>query len=250
MAGHSKWANIKHKKGAADAKRSKQFTKLAKEVTVAAKLGGGDPDANPRLRRAIAAARAVSVPKDNIERAIKRGTGDLEGVNYEEVTFEGYGPNGVAVLVDCLTDNRNRTVSNIRFAFNKGNGSMGEMGCVNWMFEDRGVITFHLETKNSEELQEQLIEAGVEDIEEDEEFLTAYTSKEDFDSIRENLENQSLGFERAEISKIPKNTVEVVGDDAKDIIKLIDLLEEDDDVQNVYANFDISDAELEKITEV
>jgi YebC/PmpR family DNA-binding regulatory protein len=248
MAGHSKWANIRHKKGAADQKRAKVFTKLAKEVTVAARLGGGDVDSNPRLRRAIASARAVSMPKDNIERAIKKGTGDMDGVTFEEITFEGYGAGGVAVMVDCLTDNRNRTVSEVRFAFKKGNGNMGESGSVAWIFEQKGVIGFNeLEGLDVEKLQEVAIEAGADDIEEEEEAITIYTSVEDFDNVSEAIEKAGFQPQRSEVAKIPSNTVACEGETADDVFKLINLLEDLDDVQNVSANFDISDEELERL---
>lgn len=248
MAGHSKWANIRHKKGAADQKRAKVFTKIAKEVTVAARLGGGDIDANPRLRRAISSARAVSMPKDNIDRAIKKGTGESGDVTYEEVTFEGYGAGGVAVMVDCLTDNRNRIVSEIRFAFKKGNGSMGESGSVAWVFTQKGVIAFtEMEGLDVEKVQEVAIEAGAEDIEEEDGALTIYTEVDDFDSVSTAIEAAGLQPQRNEITKIPSNTVECEGETAENVIKLINLLEDLDDVQNVSANFDISDSELERI---
>lgn len=247
MAGHSKWANIRHKKGAADAKRSKQFTKLAKEIAVAARLGGDDENSNPRLRRAVTSARAVSMPKDNIQRAIKKGMGGDDGANYEEITFEGYGPGGVAIIVDCLTDNRNRTVSEVRFAFKKGNGSMGENGCVAWIFSQKGIISFEeVDEAKMEDLQEAAIEAGADDFEEDGNSLTIYTAMEDFDTVRDSLESASFIPSRAEIDKIPSNTVEVTGEDACDVIKLINLLEESDDVQKVSANFDMSEEDMAK----
>lgn len=248
MAGHSKWANIRHKKGAADAKRSKVFTKLAKEITVAARLGGGDLDANPRLRRAINSARAVSMPKDNIDRAVKKGTGEMDGVEFEEITFEGYGAGGVAFMVDCLTDNRNRTVSEIRFAFKKGNGSMGENGSVAWIFDQKGVVAFNeIDGLDVDKLQEVAIEAGAEDIEEEEGAITVYTSMEDFDSVSQAIENAGFQPQRSEIAKIPSNTIACEGETADDVFKLINLLEDLDDVQNVSANFDISDDELERL---
>ncbi|MFK8138819.1 MAG: YebC/PmpR family DNA-binding transcriptional regulator [Bdellovibrionales bacterium] len=248
MAGHSKWANIRHKKGAADAKRSKMFTKIAKEVTVAARLGGGDVDANPRLRRAITSARAVSMPKDNIDRAVKKGTGDLDGVSFEEVTFEGYGPNGVAIMVDCLTDNRNRVVSEIRFAFKKGKGAMGESGSVAWIFEEKGVIAFsEMKDLDVDKLQELAIENGADDIEEEEDGITIYSAVDSFDELSEILEKAGFQPQRSEIAKIPSNTIEVEGEAAEGVFKLINLLEDLDDVQNVSANFDVSDEELERI---
>tara|TARA_B100001248_G_scaffold59027_1_gene40114 strand:+ start:12932 stop:13684 length:753 start_codon:yes stop_codon:yes gene_type:complete len=248
MAGHSKWANIKHKKGAADAKRAKVFTKLAKEITVAAKLGGEDEDSNPRLRRAVAAARAVSMPKDNIQRAIKKGAGGSDGANFEEITYEGYGPGGVAILVDCLTDNTNRSLHEIRYIFNKGNGNLGEIGSVNYMFDTKGVITFDKAKIDSEKTQEVAIDLGADDIEEDEDYLTIYTAFEDFDRIRDELEKQGFAFSRAEVSKIPQTTVPIEGEDAEKVIQLVQTLEDNDDVQNVHANFDISDSEFERIS--
>lgn len=248
MAGHSKWANIKHTKGAADAKRGKQFTKVAKEITVSARLGGGDVESNPRLRRAIQEAKSISMPKDTIQRAIKRGTGELEGASYEEVIFEGYGPGGVAVMVECLTDNRTRTVAEVRFAFNKGNGSMGEMGCVGWMFDSKGELYFERTPElDISALQEAAIEAGADDIEEEENSITIYTAFEDYDKVKESLEQAGFETKRAGLTKVPQNTVAVSGNDASDVLKLIEKLEDNDDVQKVYANFDISDDELDKL---
>jgi YebC/PmpR family DNA-binding regulatory protein len=249
MAGHSKWANIKHRKGAVDAKRGKIFTKLIKEITVAARLGGGDPAANPRLRSAIAAAKAVNMPKDNVERGIKKGTGELEGVNYEEILYEGYGPGGVAVLVECMTDNRNRTVAEIRSFFSKSGGNMGESGCVSWMFDKKGSILIDHGTIDEEKLMDLAIEAGAEDVVDEENVFQVLTSPEDFDTVREALEAAELTFIEAAVSMIPKNVVEVA--DAKtagSLMKLLDNLEDCDDVQNVHANFDIPDDVMEAIS--
>ena len=249
MAGHSKWANIKHRKGAVDAKRGKIFTKLIKEITVAARLGGGDPAANPRLRSAIAAAKAVNMPKDNVERGIKKGTGELEGVSYEEILYEGYGPGGVAVLVECMTDNRNRTVAEVRSFFSKSGGNMGESGCVSWMFDKKGSILIDQESIDEEKLMDLAIEAGAEDVVDEENVFQVLTSPEDFDQVREALETADLSFIEAGVSMIPKNVVEVADTKtASSLMKLLDNLEDCDDVQNVHANFDIPDEIMEAIS--
>ena len=248
MAGHSKWANIRHKKGAADQKRAKIFTKIAKEISVASRLGGGDMDCNPRLRRAIASAKAVSMPKDNIERAIKKGTGEMGDVQFEEITFEGYGAGGVAVMVDCLTDNRTRTVAEVRFAFKKGGGGMGESGSVAWIFQQKGVIAFNdLTEAQKEQIQELAIENNAEDIEEESDALSVYCAPEDYDALAQAFERAGLQPQRSEIAKIPNNTVECSGETADQVIKLINLLEDLEDVQNVSANFEMSESELERI---
>ena len=249
MAGHSKWANIKHRKGAVDAKRGKIFTKLIKEITVAARLGGGDPAANPRLRSAIAAAKSVNMPKDNVERGIKKGTGELEGVNYEEILYEGYGPGGVAVLVECMTDNRNRTVAEIRSFFSKSGGNMGEAGCVAWMFDKKGSILVDKENIEEEKLMDLSIEAGAEDMVDDGNVFQVLTAPEDFDAVREFLEGSALAFIEAGVSMIPKNEVEVADEKtASQLMRLLENLEDCDDVQNVHANFDISDEIMEAIS--
>ena len=249
MSGHSKWANTKHRKGAQDAKRGKMFTKLAKEIAVAARMGGGDPEANPRLRAGIVSARAVNMPKDNIDRAIKKGIGGLEGVNYEEITYEGYGPGGVAVLVDCLTDNRNRTVGEVRFFFGKSGGNMGETGCVSYMFDKKGSILVEKEAIDEEKLLELALEAGAEDVVDDGDIFQVLTAIEDFNAVREALEKGGVPFVEASISMIPKNTVEVAEEKtAISLMKLIDNLEDFDDVQKVHANFDIPDELMEKIS--
>ena len=249
MAGHSKWANIKHRKGAMDAKRGKIFTRLIKEIMVAARMGGGDPGANPRLRTAIAAAKAVNMPKDNIERGIKKGTGELEGVVYEEITYEGYGPGGVAVLVECLTDNRVRTVADVRYIFGKCNGNMGESGCVNWMFDRKGSILVEKEKADEEQLMELALDAGAEDVVEEEETFQVLTAPDDFEAVREALEGAGIEFVEANISMVPQNTVEVTEEKAaKQLLRLLEMLEDNDDVQNVHANFDIPDEIMEAVS--
>lgn len=249
MAGHSKWANIKHKKGAADAKRGKIFTRLIKEITVAARMGGGDPDGNPRLRSAIAAAKQENMPKDNIARAIKKGTGELEGEVYDEILYEGYGPGGVAVLVECMTDNRNRTVADIRHYFSKSNGNLGESGCVAWMFDKKGLILVDKSVMGEDELMDVALDAGAEDVVEEEEQFQVLTTPEDFDAVREAMESAGVAMVSSEVSMIPKNTVDVTEENvAKSLMKLLDNLEDHDDVQNVHANFDIDDALMEKLS--
>ncbi|WP_339136415.1 MAG: YebC/PmpR family DNA-binding transcriptional regulator [Candidatus Electrothrix sp. GW3-4] len=249
MSGHSKWSTIKRKKGANDAKRGKIFTKLIKEITVAAKMGGGDPDGNPRLRSAINAAKAENMPKDNIDRAIKKGTGDLDGAVYEEILYEGYGPAGVAVLVETMTDNKNRTVADIRHYFAKSNGNLGESGCVAWMFDKRGVITVDGQGVDEEELMELAIEAGAEDVVEEESSFQIYTTPEDFNDVVEALEKAEVKMEEASISMVPQNTVEVAEEKpAKNLLTLLDNLEDHDDVQKVHANFDIPDEIIEALS--
>ncbi|MBI2338915.1 MAG: YebC/PmpR family DNA-binding transcriptional regulator [Deltaproteobacteria bacterium] len=249
MSGHSKWATIKRKKGAADAKRGQLFTKLIKEITVAARAGGGDPSGNPRLRTAIAIAKAGSMPGDNIERAIKKGTGELEGVNYEEVTYEGYGPAGVAMLVTSLTDNKNRTVAEIRNLFSKNGGNMGESGSVGWMFEKKGVLNFDKKTVIEDKLMEAALDAGAEDIQDAEDSWDVVTSPADFEKVKEALEKAAFKPLSAEISMIPKNTIRIEAEDtAAKMLRLMEALEEHDDVQKVYANFDIPAQILEKLS--
>jgi YebC/PmpR family DNA-binding regulatory protein len=249
MSGHSKWANIKHRKGAQDAKRGKIFTRLIKEITVAARMGGGgDVDSNPRLRSAVAAAKNVNMPKDNIERAIKKGTGELEGETYEEIRYEGYGPGGVAVLVDCMTDNRNRTVGEVRYAFTKSGGNLGESGCVAFMFDRKGSIIIDKEEVDEEQLMEVVLEAGAEDVIEEETTFQVLTTPEDFDAVREELEKAEIKMVEASISMIPQNTVEVAEEKkAASLMRLIDTLEDNDDVQHVHANFDIPDEIMERL---
>jgi len=246
MSGHNKWSTIKHKKGAADAKRGKVFTKIIKEISVAAKLGGGDPAANPRLRTAIDKAKGENMPKDNIERAIKKGTGEMEGVNYEEITYEGYGPGGVAVLVEVMTDNRNRTVSEVRSTFTKCNGNMGETGCVAWIFDKKGLITYP-KSVDFDKLFEAAIEAGAEDVAEQDEQIEVTTDPSSFIEVRDALNGAGFRFENAEVTMIPQTQIKLEGKQAESMLKMIDRLEDNDDVQNVYANFDISMEEMEKL---
>lgn len=248
MSGHSKWSSIKHKKGAADAKRGKIFTKLIKEITVAARMGGGDPEGNPRLRTAIAAAKAENMPKENIERGIKKGTGELEGVNYEEASYEGYGPGGAAVLVDCLTDNKNRSVADIKHLFERHAGNLGEPGCVAWIFEQRGLITLEKETVDEEQLIDLALEAGAEDVKEEETEFEVITSPSDFEAVKKAIEDAQLPYNLAEVTKIPKNTVKVEGKKAQQMINLMQALEDHDDVSHVYANFDIADDVMEAMS--
>lgn len=249
MSGHSKWSTIKRKKGAIDAKRGKIFTRLIKEITVAARAGGGDPDGNPRLRAAIATAKTENMPKDNIARAIKKGTGEIAGEIYEEIMYEGYGPGGVAVLVECMTDNRNRTVADVRHFFSKNNGNLGEFGCVSWMFEKKGLIQVDKGNTSEEEMMDMALEAGAEDVIEEESEFQIHTSPEDFETVRSALEEKGLKFVSAQISMVPKNTVEVTDEKvARALMRMMDSLEDHDDVQNVYANFDIDDALMEQIS--
>lgn len=248
MSGHSKWSTIKRKKGAIDAKRGKIFTRLIKEITVAARSGGGDPEGNPRLRTAVAAAKAENMPKDNIARAIKKGTGEIAGEVYDEIMYEGYGPGGVAVLVECLTDNRNRTVADVRHYFAKSNGNLGESGCVAWMFDKKGLITIDKSVISEEELMDKALEAGAEDVVEEESEFQVFTAPGDFDQVRESLEEAGLTFLEASVSMIPQNTVEVTDEGiARQLMRLMDNLEDYDDVQNVWANFDIDDALMEQL---
>ena len=249
MSGHSKWSTIKRKKGAADAKRGRIFTRLIKEITVAARMGGGDPEGNPRLRSAIATAKTENMPKDNIERAIKKGTGELEGAVYEEISYEGYGPGGVAVLVDCMTDNKNRTVADIRHAFSKSGGNLGETGCVSWMFDKKGSIMVDKDNTDEEELMDKALEAGAEDVVEEDNVYQVITAPEDFETVREALEADGMKFIEASITMIPQNVVEVTDEKpAKQILKLLESLEDHDDVQSVSSNFDISDELMEAVS--
>lgn len=249
MAGHSKWANIKHRKGAVDAKRGKIFNKLIKEITVAARMGGGDPDGNPRLRSAIAAARSENMPKDNMERAIKKGTGELEGAVYEEIIYEGYGPGGVAVLVECMTDNKNRTVAEVRHFFSKSGGNLGESGCVSWMFDKKGSLLVDKSIVDEEKLMDIAIEAGAEDVAEEDEDFQVLTAPEDFPDVREALENGGVSFIEASVSMIPKNVIEVADEKtANQLLKLLENLEDNDDVQKVHANFDIPDEIMDALS--
>jgi YebC/PmpR family DNA-binding regulatory protein len=249
MSGHSKWSTIKRKKGAVDAKRGQAFTRLIKEVTIAARMGGGNPEGNPRLRTAVAAAKAENMPKDNIERAIKKGTGELEGVNYEEFTYEGYGPAGVAVYVEIMTDNKNRTAADVRHIFSKNNGNLGENGCVAWMFEKKGTFVYDKSEVDEEKLMEYVLDAGAEDISEEESTWVVMTDHKDFYSVKEAIDKIDAlpSYTVAEITMIPQNTVKVAGKEVEQVLRLMDALEECEDVQNAYANFDIPETELEKL---
>ena len=248
MSGHSKWSTIKHKKGAADAKRGKMFTKLIKEIMVSARIGGGNIEANPRLRAAVLAAKAENMPKDNIERAIKKGVGGLEGVTYEETTYEGYGPGGVAVLVDVMTDNRNRAASDVRHIFSKNGGSLGEAGCVAWMFSKKGSIVFGRGKVAEDELMELALDAGAEDVKDEDDEFEVTTSLEDFAAVKAAFDAKGLTYELAEITMVPQTTVRIEEEKvAQQILRLMDALEDCDDVQNAYANFDIPDKILNEI---
>ncbi len=247
MAGHSKWSSIKHKKAAVDAKRGKIFTKINKEITVAARLGGGDPDANPRLRTALAAAKAANMPQENIQRAIKKGTGELEGTAYEEVTYEGYGPGGVALLIECTTDNRNRTVGEIRALLGKNGGSMGESGCVSWIFEKKGFFSVPAEGRSEDDLLELVLEAGAEDLTRVDDHYEILCALENFDAVHKALEEAKVPTLTAELTAIPKNTVPVDEDTARACLKLLDLIDDHEDVQKVYSNLEIPDAVLAEI---
>ncbi|HXG51643.1 MAG TPA: YebC/PmpR family DNA-binding transcriptional regulator [candidate division Zixibacteria bacterium] len=246
MSGHSKWSTIKHKKAAKDARKGKLFTKLIKEITVAARMGGGDISANPRLRTAVMAARANSMPSENIERAIKKGTGELEGVAYEEVQYEGYGPGGVAILAQVLTDNKNRTVSELRRLFAKYGGNLGETGCVSWMFDKKGVITVDKGRVDEEQLMGVVLDAGAEDVKEEEGVFEIVTAPEDFEKVKESLERAKIPVVTAQVTMVPKNVVTVDEKHAESILKLTEELEDHDDVQSVAANFDIPSEYLEK----
>ncbi len=246
MSGHSKWATIKHKKAALDAKRGKMFTTIIKEIMIAAR-NGGDPDANPRLRTAITAAKAVSMPNDNIKRAIMRGTGELEGGMIEEFTYEGYGPAGVAIIVEVATDNKNRTVSEIRHAFSKNGGNMGEQGSVAWMFDRKGQIILEGENLKEDELMSLVLESGADDLRQDGETWEVLTAPEALAGVQEALEKAKISMAQAKLAMIPKNTIQVEGANAKGLLKLLDALEEHDDVQNVFSNADIDEKEMEAL---
>lgn len=247
MSGHNKWSTIKHKKGAADAKRGKLFTKLIREITVAARMGGGDPASNPRLRAAVNAARAANMPGDNVDRAIKRGTGELDGVNYEEITYEGYGPGGAAVLVEGMTDNRNRTVSEVRHLFSKYNGNMGETGCVSWMFSRVGIISVAAEGLEEDALMEVALELGADDVTREGDFFEIHCAHGEVDAIAEALGEKGFSAESARAVMLPQTTVKLEGRDAEVMVRLYEALEDNDDVQNVWSNFDIDDQLLEQL---
>jgi YebC/PmpR family DNA-binding regulatory protein len=244
MSGHSKWATIKHKKGATDAKRGKIFTRLIKEITIAAKFGGGDPDGNPRLRTAIVAAKAENMPADNIKRAIQRGTGELEGVDYSEITYEGYGPGGVAVIVDVLTDNKNRAVSEIRHAFSKNGGNLGAEGAVAWMFSKKGVIVVAKSAASEDKITETVLEAGAEDLSDEGENWEILCAPADFEAVTNALKAAKITPEHAEVTMIASTYTKLEGSQAASMMRLLEVIEDLDDTQNVYSNFDMDEAHV------
>lgn len=246
MSGHSKWHSIKHKKAAADSKRGRIFTRLIKEMTAAARLGGGDPDANPRLRLAIATAKAANMPAENIKRAVMRGTGELPGVSYEDVNYEGYGPGGVAIYIHVLTDNKNRSVAELRHILSKNGGNLGESGCVSWMFDRKGYFVVEKSSVDEDKMLEIALGSGADDMRDDGSNFEILTAPENFDTVRSALESANVPTAAAEISMLPQNYVKLEGKPAQTMIKLMEALEEHEDVQNVWANFDIDDAEFEE----
>ena len=248
MSGHSKWSTIKRKKGAADAKRGKIFTKIIKEIIIAARSGGGDINSNPRLRTAVLAAKAENMPRDNIDRAIKKGTGELEGVNYEEFTYEGYGPGGVAMLLEVLTDNKNRTVAEVRHTFAKQNGNLGEAGCVSWMFEKKGLISVDKTGVDEDRLIEVALDAGALDVKDTGKEFDVTTPPDTFEVVKKKLETTGFKSTYGEVTMVPQTTVRLSGKEAEQMLKLMEGLEDSDDIQKVYANFDIADEEMERLS--
>lgn len=245
MSGHSKWHSIRHKKGAADARRGKLFTSLIKEITVAARLGGGDPDGNPRLRAAMAAAKSNNMPGENIKRAVQKGTGELPGLSYEDAVYEGYGPGGVAILVEAVTDNKNRTVSDIRHVFSKFGGNLGQSGCVAHLFQRQGLILIDKSSTDEDDLMTVALEAGAEDMRDGGEVYEIYTSPQDYEAVLEEIRSHELAVASADLSMIPQTTLQLAGKPAQQMLRLMESLEDHDDVQKVFANFDIEDVELE-----
>ena len=248
MSGHSKWSSIKHKKAIKDSKRGKLFTKLIKEITVAARMGGGDVNANPRLRSAVTTARENSMPNDNIDRAIKRGTGELEGVTYDEVQYEGYGPGGVAIMASAVTDNRNRTVAELRKVFEKCGGNMGAAGCVAWMFHKRGVLAVEKSAADEERVMEVALDAGADDVSDVDDVYEIVTAPDRFEAVKQALQAASIPTTTAEVSMVPENTVSVSGKDAEQVMRLLEELDDHDDVQSVASNADISQEEMERLS--
>ncbi|MBN2803024.1 MAG: YebC/PmpR family DNA-binding transcriptional regulator [Deltaproteobacteria bacterium] len=248
MSGHSKWSNIQRRKGAQDAKRGKVFTKVSKEITTAARIGGGDPSGNARLRKALDLAKANNMPADNVDRAIKKGTGELEGVIYEELVYEGYGPEGVAVVCECMTENKNRTVADVRHLFSKFNGNLGQDGCVAWMFDRVGLIVVEKSKTTEDHLMEVALEAGADDIKDDGDTFEVITQLDAFDTVLEAIENAKIEIQSSEITRIPQTNVKLEGKAAQTMLKLYYNLDDHDDVQNVYANFDIDDETMENFT--
>lgn len=241
MSGHSKWATIRHKKGAQDAKRGKLFSKLIKEITIAAKMGGGEEESNPRLRTAVLKAKGANMPKDNIERAIKKGTGELGGDDYFELSYEGYGPNGVAILVDALTDNKNRTAADVRSIFSKNGGNLGEAGCVSYMFSRKGIITYDGATYAEDDILEVALEAGAEDVESSGDTIEVSTAPEDLEAVLEAMTAAGYEHQMAEVSRVPESTVSLDDEGTRKALRLIELLDDHDDVQEVATNLDIPD---------
>ena len=246
MSGHSKWASIKHKKAATDAKRGKVFTRIINELAVAARMGGGDPETNPQLRKAVADAKAANMPADNIKRAIMKGTGQLEGVSYEEMSYEGYGPGGVAVYIETLTDNKNRTVSEVRHIFSKHGGNLGESGSVAWIFQRKGYIVVEQSQASEDELMDIILDAGAEDLKEDGSNYEIFTSPEDYEAVDKALKDKGIEVAVSTLSMVPQNTVQLEGKKAEQCLKLMDALEDQDDAQHVWANFDIDEEEISK----
>jgi len=247
MSGHSKWASIKHKKAKVDAQRGKTFTKLIKEISVAARSGGGDINANARLRSAIQAAKDANMPASNVERAIKKGTGELPGVNYEELAYEGYGPDGVAIYVEILTDNKNRTAAEIKHVFSKNGGHLAEAGSVAWMFEKKGLCHVKKDAASEDRLMEIILDAGAEDMNTERDFYEIIANPQTFEQVKRTILDENISLELAEITMMPKSTVPITGKKAEQVLHLMETLEDHDDVQHVYSNFDISDEEMEKI---
>ncbi|MCD6460750.1 YebC/PmpR family DNA-binding transcriptional regulator [bacterium] len=250
MSGHSKWASIKHKKAATDAKRGKLFSRLSKEITIAAKIGGGDLSMNPRLRTAVTAAKGANMPNDNIERAIKKGTGELPGVVYEECVYEGYGPGGVAILIETLTDNKNRTTSEIRSILSKRNGNMASANAVAWMFTKKGYFTIHKKDVDEDTLLTVVLDAGAEDVKTEDDLFEVFTQPHDFEAVSEALKDKNIPTQTAEITALPNSTVPLQEKEAKQVLDLIEVIEDHDDVQNVYANFDIPDDIMAKLEDI
>ena len=250
MSGHSKWATIKRKKAVTDQKRGSLFNKLVKEITIAARMGGGDPTGNPRLRLAVDTARDNSMPMDNISRAIKKGTGELEGVTYDEITYEGYGPAGIALIIETATDNRNRTVADIRHIMSRNNGSLGESGSVGWMFHRKGTLDVPVSAAGEDRLMEVLLDAGLEDLNSDDEnYFTVITDIKDLENVKKALDDSKISYENAKIDLIPENYIELEAEDARKVIKLIDAIESNDDVQGVYSNMDISESAMSSLND-
>ena len=247
MSGHSKWSTIKRKKGAKDAERGRIFTRLIKEITVAARHGGGDESANPRLRSAIQAAKTANMPSKNMENAIKKGTGELPGVTYDEVTYEGYGPAGVAIFLETLTDNKNRTVAEIRHLLTKYGGSLGENGSVSWMFDKKGIVSIPVANTTEDDLMMIVLDAGADDIEQEEDMFLVKSEVAAFEAVKSALEESGIEYASAELTMLPQNTIDIEGKQAERVLKLMDALEEQDDIQNMYSNFDIDDSVIEAL---